>query len=135
MVADPRQTEALYGLGLVHKRLQKLSRAEEYYLKALELEPVHQDTILDLGHLYYTQKNFTEVIKVLKRLPQSLLFTAPDYVQAGSMLVNSHLQLGHANEAEEIFKIMLVADSLKLRVNALNGLGNAISTIIIDILI
>ena len=123
VLADPRQVDALHGLGLVYKKLKKTLRAEEYYLKALAVEPHHQDAILDLGRHYYDQRNHTEVVKVLTRLSKSLLFTAPDYTRAGSMLVRSYLQLGQVKEAEGIFEAMLMQDSHQLRIEALNGLG------------
>ena len=127
-IADPRQVDALHGLGLVYMKLKKGLRAEEYYLKTLAVEPHHQDTILDLGRHYYDQRNYTEVVKVLTRLPQSLLFTDPVYTHAGSMLVRSYLQLGQAKEAEEIFETMLLQDSQQHKIEALNGLGKVVDT-------
>lgn len=108
----------------MYQKLKKNTKAEEHFLKVLELEPLHQEAILNLGYLHYAQKNFTEVIRSLKKLPESALFSSPKYVQAGSMLVNSHIQLGDLREAEELFKIMLDQDSQQLQVDALNGLGN-----------
>jgi pentatricopeptide repeat protein len=46
-----------------------------------------------------------------------------ELVQAGSILVNSHIQLGHWREAEELFEVMLTQQSQKLQIDALNGLG------------
>lgn len=125
MLADPSQTDALYGLGLVYSKLNKTSQAEQHYLRVLELDPLHQDAMLDLGYLHYTLTNFTEVIRLLKRCPQSMLFSTLDFVQLGSMLLNAHIRLGHWKEAEELFKIMLAQDSQKLQVDALNGLGKS----------
>ena len=124
MLADPSQTDALYGLGLAYSKLNKYSQAEQQYLRVLELDPLHQDALLDLAYLHYTLTNFTEVIKLLRRLPQSMLFSTQEFVQLGSMLLNSHIKLGQWKEGEQLFKIMLAQDSQKLKVDALNGLGN-----------
>lgn len=133
-LADPSLTEALYGLGLVYSKLKRNSQAEKHYLQVLELEPLHVEAMLDLAYLHYTEQNFTEVIRLLQRIPRSMLFTTAEYVQLGSMLVNSHIQLDHLNEAEELFKMMLVQDSQKLQVDALNGLGKTASDVAYTIL-
>ena len=128
VLADPSQTDALYGLGLAYNKLNKNSQAEQHYLRVLNLDSLHQDALLDLAYLHYTLPNFTEVIKLLKGLPQSMLFCSRESVQLGSMLLNSHIKLGHWKKAEELFKIMLAQDSQKLQVDALNGLGNVTIT-------
>ena len=92
-------------------------------MKVLELEPQHNETIIELGYLHYTQKNFTKAIRLLKKLPKTDLFSSMELIQAGSLLVNSHIQLGHWREAEELFEAMLMRDSQKLHIDALNGLG------------
>ena len=125
MVADSNNIDALYGLGLVYTKLNKIQKGEEYFLRVLELSPYHPDTLLDLGYLHYSRNNFTEVVRLMKSIPHSFLFSTPEYVQIGSMLVNSYIQLNHRKEAEDMFKIMLNQESLELQVNALNGLGNA----------
>ena len=124
VAADPNLTDAQYGLGLVYRKLKKSLYAEKHFVKALELEPQHTEAMVELGYLYYTQNNFTKVVSLLKKLPKTELFTSTEFVQAGSLLVNSYIQLGRWNEAEELFEVMLRKDSEKLRIDALNGLGS-----------
>ena len=123
IAADPNLTDAQYGLGLVYRKLQKNSHAEKHFMKVLELQPRHNETIVELGYLHYTQKNFTEVVGLLKKFPKTELFSLMELTQVGSILVNSHIQLGHWKEAEELFEVMLTQQSQKLQVDALNGLG------------
>lgn len=92
-------------------------------MKALELQPQHNETIVELGYLHYSQKNFTKVVGLLKNFPKTELFSSTELVQAGSILANSHIQLGHWKEAEELFEVMLSQESQKLQIDALNGLG------------
>ena len=92
-------------------------------MKVLELQPQHNETIVELGYLHYTQKNFTKVVGLLKIFPKTELFSSTELVQAGSILVNSHIQLGHWKKAEELFQVMLTQESQKLQIDALNGLG------------
>ena len=123
IAADPSLTDAQYALGLVYRKLEKSTHAEKHFMKALELEPHHNEALVELGYMHYTQKNFTQVIGLLKKLPKTELFSSMEFVQAGSLLVNSHIQLGHWREAEELFEMMLSRGSQKLQIDALNGLG------------
>ena len=46
-----------------------------------------------------------------------------ELTQAGLILINSHIQLGHWKEAEQLFEMILTQQSQKLQIDALNGLG------------
>ena len=69
------------------------------------------------------KKNFTEVVVLLKKFPKTELFLLMELTQAGLILINSHIQLGHWKEAEQLFEMILTQQSQKLQIDALNGLG------------
>ena len=57
-----------YHLALVHLEFQNISQAEMLLLNVVRLEPNHQNALLKLGHIYYSQKNYSAAIGFLKRL-------------------------------------------------------------------
>ena len=54
---------AIY-LGLSYKASGKQKLAIQYYEKALELKPNHQESLVSLGNLYNHQRQFDESIKI-----------------------------------------------------------------------
>ena len=53
----PLLTEPYYRLGLLHSKIGQMSAAEDYYNKALAINPRHGKTVLELGILMATGEN------------------------------------------------------------------------------
>ena len=53
----PLLTEPYYRLGLLHSKIGQMSAAEDYYNKALAIDPRHGKTVLELGILMATGEN------------------------------------------------------------------------------
>ncbi len=54
-------------LGTLNEEIDDGDLAEQSYLKALESEPEHTESLLNLGYLYREQEKFAEAITVLQR--------------------------------------------------------------------
>ena len=53
----PSLVDPYYSLGLLYSKLGQMSTAEQYYSKALAIEPRHGSTVLELGILLATGEN------------------------------------------------------------------------------
>jgi uncharacterized protein YbaR (Trm112 family) len=54
-------------LGTLYEEIDDSDLAEQSYLKALESEPEHTESLLNLGYLYREQEKFAEAITILQR--------------------------------------------------------------------
>lgn len=53
----PSLAEPYYSLGLLYSKLGQMTTAEQYYNKALTIDPRHGSTVLELGILFATGEN------------------------------------------------------------------------------
>ena len=70
---DPRYTIGLNGLGVIYQRLEKYSKAENYFRKSLELRGLHNknnffysQALFNLGFVLLYQNKFSEAIDYLE---------------------------------------------------------------------
>ena len=54
-------------LGTLYEEIDDYDLAEQSYLKALESEPEHTESLLNLGYLYREQEKYAEAVTVLQR--------------------------------------------------------------------
>lgn len=70
---NPRCTESLLGLGLIHKRRNELDWAIRYYLKAIGVDPSQPAAYNNLGTAYRAQGNLKKQLLVFDRPSASIL--------------------------------------------------------------
>lgn len=132
--AVPDPWSIFFALGVRNRSLHRAKAAEAYYRKALELCPGHQETITNLVALLLDQKRTDEALalaeegvradplhpglqfslgralRAQKKLNeavtafQAAIALAPDFVQAYTNLVDTHLLLGYPVKADVISK-------------------------------
>ena len=61
--AQPEDAEALFTLGLIHKKNRDYQGAEFYYQKALEIKPQHYYAHVNLGNVYCATKRLDQAIR------------------------------------------------------------------------
>jgi len=66
--AVPDHVSALNNLGLCHKGLGSIDRAEECYRAALAIEPSQPDALVNLANLLFGREQYPEVLAVTERL-------------------------------------------------------------------
>jgi hypothetical protein len=64
---DSKHADIYNQLGTLYEEIDDPGLAEQSYLKALESEPGHTESMLNLGHFYTEQKRFVEALTILQR--------------------------------------------------------------------
>ena len=59
---NPKNIDARNYLGIAYKKLNKLTKAEKYYLECIEIDPNYLSSILNLANLKITINHFDEAI-------------------------------------------------------------------------
>jgi tetratricopeptide (TPR) repeat protein len=62
LVTHPNDPEVLFSLGLVKKRQGSYSEAEEFYRKAVELDPRFSEAFSNLGNVYLAKKQTSSAV-------------------------------------------------------------------------
>ena len=94
---NPADPETLHWLGEAYRRKDRLPKAEDYLLQALELDPERQRTRLNLSGLYIQMERFEEAIREAQILIDDPLYATP--WQAHNNQGWAQLQLGRVGEA------------------------------------
>ncbi len=80
IVADsPENADAFNLLGYTHRKLKRYEAAEEYYQRALTIEPDHTGALEYLGELYLETNRMGKAKEMLNRLDSACLFTCEEY--------------------------------------------------------
>lgn len=93
--ADSKDFEAWTELGTLHFKQDKLSDAEKAYLRALTERPTFLLTLLNLGKLRISQKNFESAIEPLSKAVE----VEPQSADANFFLGEAYLQVKKGSKA------------------------------------
>jgi Tfp pilus assembly protein PilF len=75
---DPKRTDAMVRLALLHDEQGKFRESAEWYRKALQSWPGNADIFCNMGYSLYLQRRWTEAEMNL----QQALALKPDHVRA-----------------------------------------------------
>lgn len=76
--ANPKDTEALFFLGNANYDINRVKKAQEYYLKYLELDPDHPGVRTDLASTFYRTQDVESALRELN----TVLEKVPDHPAA-----------------------------------------------------
>jgi tetratricopeptide (TPR) repeat protein len=99
---NPADPETLHWLGEAYRRKDRLTEAEDYLLRALELDPERHRTRLNLSGLYIQMEHFEQSIAEAQILIDDPLFSTP--WQAHNNQGWAQLQLERVREARANFE-------------------------------
>lgn len=116
--AAPNLTEAQFSLGLVYLRLHKYPESQECLLRAVQLEPTHENALQTLGSLHYMQKNYSKAVEYLSQLTE---LHEDRYSQVVTALGMSYVHLKMVNQALELYEFVLRRNDKHVPV--INALG------------
>lgn len=71
MSAEPRNPEALFYLAELYLRLQQYRKAQETYLRVVQIQTGHKTALYNLGVLYYRFGDYDKAVIALRRALQS----------------------------------------------------------------
>jgi len=101
----PEKVDAYYFLGNTYVKLEKNDLAEEYFLKALEIQPDHQPTIIALIDLYDKTNQHMKRIPLMEKIAE-LSQDAETWFAVG----NLYNQLDNKEKAKESYLKALAID-------------------------
>jgi tetratricopeptide (TPR) repeat protein len=101
----PEKIDAYYFLGNTYIKLEKLDLAEEYFLKALELQPDHQASIIALIDLYDKTNQPMKRIPLMERIAEETQ-DAETWFAIG----NLYNQMDNKEKAKESYRKALAID-------------------------
>jgi tetratricopeptide (TPR) repeat protein len=101
----PEKVDAYYFLGNTYVKLEKSDLAEEYFLKALEIQPDHQPTIIALIDLYDKTNQPMKRIPLMEKIAE-LSQDAETWFAVG----NLYNQLDNKEKAKESYLKALAID-------------------------
>jgi tetratricopeptide (TPR) repeat protein len=99
MVAQPRDAEPYYQLGLSYLGSNDVKTAGAYFQKSTELNPKHAGAQLKLAELMATSNN-KEIVEEAERRTQGVLTLLPEDTEALNILASTELRLGKPDSAE-----------------------------------
>jgi cytochrome c-type biogenesis protein CcmH/NrfG len=76
---DSESADAFNLLGFTHRKLKRYAVAEEYYQKALQLDPKHKGALEYLGELYVETNQMDKANKMLSRLDDVCFFGCKEH--------------------------------------------------------
>jgi len=85
---DANNADAYNLLGFTHRKLKRYEVAEEYYLRALTLDPKHKGAMEYLGELYVETGRMEEANTMLSRLDEACFFSCQEYRDLKAMIEN-----------------------------------------------
>lgn len=117
MVAQPKDAEPLYQLGLTYLGMQDVRDAATYLKKATELNPKHAKAQLNLAILLanYGDK---QLLSDAQTRMQELVKDQPDNTDAIDALALTEFKLGKPEEAEKNLEAALTRSSANLKSSA-----------------
>lgn len=83
---DGANAEIYNELGTLYEEIDEPDSSEQAYLKALEIQPEYNETLLNLGFLYKEQKRFTEALLVLQKCARQTNLGNEDHAEAIGMI-------------------------------------------------
>jgi len=117
--SEPKNTDALYGLGIAYNELKRYDDAVEAYRQALRINPEKANTWNNLGIAYKNLNRYNDAIEAFRQA----LRINPEYAGALYNLGNAYNKLKRYDDAVEAYR-------QALRINpeyfdAWHGLGTA----------
>ena len=95
---NERDPEAHFGLGDAYRELGSYEQAQEHFLRALEINPDHQDSRLNLSALYLQTERWDDAIREATTLIEDLTFLNP--ARAYVNRAWAHYKLGDLDAAQ-----------------------------------
>lgn len=83
---DADNADAYNLLGFTHRKLKQYEVAEEYYQKALALDPKHKGALEYLGELYVETNRMDKANEMLTRLDKACFFGCDEYSTLKKMI-------------------------------------------------
>ena len=83
---DDKNADAYNLLGFSNRKLKRYDIAEEYYQKALKLDPKHTGAMEYLGELYVETDRMDDAKKMLARLDKACFISCDEYRQLKTMI-------------------------------------------------
>ncbi|RPI72775.1 MAG: tetratricopeptide repeat protein, partial [Desulfobacteraceae bacterium] len=68
LAVNPKYSDHYFGLGLLYWKRSDSSRAENYYLKAIELNPKNLDACLSLSEIYVAQGKREKALEQVRQI-------------------------------------------------------------------
>ena len=85
---DTDNADAYNLLGYTHRKLKRYEVAEDYYQRALALDPDHRGAMEYLGELYVETQRRDEANAMLSRLDKACFFGCEEYRKLKAMIDN-----------------------------------------------
>ncbi len=83
---DAKNADAYNLLGFSNRKLKNYTVAEQYYNRALELDPKHKGAMEYLGELYVETGRMDEANQMLSRLDNACFLSCSEYKQLKSVI-------------------------------------------------
>src|ERR1017187_5470588 len=99
MVAQPRDAEPYYQLGMTQMAVNDVNSAAAYFRKATELNPKHTAAQLKLAELMSTSRS-REMVEEAQKRTLDVLAMLPDDIDALDIMAVTELRLGKPESAE-----------------------------------
>ena len=113
----PQDASTQYWLGRCYDKLEDFDQSLEYYLLALELEPTHQESLIELARNYQRREETQKMMAEIKNDPEAV----EAYQQLGYLYNSYTIEL---NEAKKTLEKALELDPKHVR--TLLNYGNAL---------
>jgi tetratricopeptide (TPR) repeat protein len=106
-----RQVEIFYRIGLIEQEhLRRLEQAEAALAKALELKDNHVESLLALGELYLSRKDFGKAARMLREAGQATANELDKVKRLHLAGVTYQDSLGDVEKAREVFEELMAVD-------------------------
>lgn len=89
VLKDTDNADAYNLLGFTHRKLKRYEVAEEYYQRALSLNPKHRGAMEYLGELYVETNRMDEARAMLARLEKACFLSCEEYNSLEAMIERS----------------------------------------------
>jgi len=83
---DDNNADAYNLLGFSHRKLKRYEQAEDYYQRALQINPKHKGAMEYLGELYVETDRMDEANQMLQRLDDACLLNCKEYGQLKTVI-------------------------------------------------
>lgn len=99
--SNPNDADAYNLLGYTHRKTKRYGLAEEYYQRALQLNPKHKGALEYLGELYVETDRMDEASEMLGRLDKACFFECEQYTTLKAMIETKKDGAGKLQQSSE----------------------------------
>ena len=104
---------------MIHLELQDMQKAEETFLKTLEIDHTYRSALFNMGVLHHHFERYEQAVVYLARLKEH----HPDHLNGVQILGDCHMHLNDSTRAAEMYGFVL--EQNRSHVTSLHNLGQS----------